>query len=70
MKKWIFPLLVVLFFIGVGSLFLIPSYSYHCTERLLFCIEQNSSLNFWEKMWDTLVCVYHNVICVLGGLFR
>ena len=69
MKKWILPLVVAAIFIGLAALFLTPSYSYHCTEKLLACIERNASLSFWERIWGTLICVYHNVVCVLGGLF-
>ena len=69
MKKWILPVFIALIFIGMAALFLTPSYSLHCTEKLLACVENNSSFGFWEKIWGALVCVYHNVVCVLGGLF-
>lgn len=69
MKKWILPVMIALVFIGMTILFLTPSYSFHCTEKLLVCMENNISLGFWEKIWGTLVCVCHNVLCVLGGLF-
>lgn len=70
MKKWLFPLAVTAFFALIAMLFIMPRFSGHCTGPLLNCIEQATSLPFWERIWHTLGCVYYNVICVFGGLFR
>ena len=69
MKKWIFPLCVIALFVFLTALFLTPDFTYHCTEDLLVCVQDGAGLSFFGKLWAHLQCVYHNVICVLGGLF-
>ena len=69
MKRWICYLGVFLFFICLGIIFLTPSLTGSCTNSLLMCLEDATSLGFWSKLWHTLVCVGRNVACVLGGLF-
>ena len=69
MKKWIWPLCIIAIFVFLTALFLTPDFTYRCTEKLLMCVEESTSLGFWAKLWAHLQCVYHNVICVLRGLF-
>lgn len=69
MKKWILPLIIAAVFIFMTALFLTPAFTYKCTEKLLLCVEDTASFGFLERLWGNLKCVYHNVICVLGGLF-
>lgn len=68
MKKWfVIPAIFVLIFIT--ALFLTPDFTRHCTAGLFDCMNQARSLGFWLRLWGHLGCVFHNVICVLGGLF-
>jgi len=69
MKRWIVPFVVCLIFIILTVIFLTPSLTADCTVELLLCLENASHASFWTKLGYHLVCVYHNVICVLGGLF-
>ncbi len=67
--KWILPLSVVALFVFMAALFLTPSFTQKCTEKLLVCVEAGLDKGFLERILAHLGCVYHNVICVLGGLF-
>ena len=69
MKKWIIPCCLICVFLFLTALFLTPDFTYRCTEELLACIEDTSGMGFFVKIVTTLKCVYHNVMCVLGGLF-
>lgn len=69
MKKWILPLCIIAIFIFLTALFLTPSFTHICTEELLMCVEQSNSLGFFSRLYANLLCVFHNVVCVLGGLF-
>ena len=69
MKKYFFPLLICAIFIFIAALFLTPSFTQKCTEQLLMCVEETSSLNVMLRLWANLKCVFYNVVCVLGGLF-
>ena len=69
MRKWVFPLMVCAFFLFLTALFLTPSFTARCTEQLFQCVEEGSTLSFGRRLLAHLGCVYHNVICVLGGLF-
>lgn len=68
MKKYFFPLFVCAIFIFIAALFLTPSFTQKCTEQLLMCVEETSSLNVMFRLWGNLKCVYYNVVCVFGGL--
>ena len=68
MKKWTMPLLIVLFFVCLAILFVIPAFSYQCTEKLFECMNFAVDLGFWARLWAHLVCVFRNVVCVLGGV--
>ena len=63
----LFGFIAILLFIA--ALFLTPSFTYKCTDSLLMCVEEAYPLPVFPRLWQTFVCVYHNVICVLGGLF-
>ncbi|MBQ3696136.1 MAG: hypothetical protein II938_04135 [Alphaproteobacteria bacterium] len=69
MKKWIIYLVVIAIFVFLTALFLTPSFTVHCTDELLVCVENGKNASFGGRLWAHLGCVYHNVICVLGGLF-
>lgn len=69
MKKWIVPLCIIALFVFLATLFLTPDFTERCTESLLICVENGNHSGFWGKLWQHLGCVYHNVVCVLGGLF-
>ena len=69
MKRWILIIVLCLFFIGLGIIFLTPSLTTECTDSLLVCLNDGSKFGFWSRLGHALVCVYHNVVCVLGGLF-
>ena len=69
LKKWIIPLTIIALLLFIAALFLTPSFTRHCTEDLFICMEDASKNGFWQKLWSNLSCVYHNVVCVLGGLF-
>ena len=69
MKKWIFPCCIIAIFCFLTALFLTPDFTEHCTEGLLICVNETSQMSFFPKCWASIVCVYHNVVCVLGGLF-
>ncbi len=69
MKKYFIPLVVCAVFIFIATLFLTPAFTAKCTEKLLMCVEEATSLNFALRLWANLKCVFHNVVCVLGGLF-
>ena len=68
MKK-IIVLSIIALMVFITALFLTPSFTQHCTEELFMCMQQAQDYGFWSKLWAHLCCVYHNVICVLGGLF-
>jgi len=68
MKKYL-VIFIVFLLIFVAALFLTPSFTQHCTEELFICASQAQNAGFWYKLWLHLGCVYHNVVCVLGGLF-
>ena len=68
MKKWILVLCVTALFVFMTALFLTPDFTRHCTEELLVCVEQATGKGFFARLWAHLGCVYHNVLCVLGGL--
>ena len=70
MRNFIWWLCVIVFFVLLALPFLLPSFSLHCTEQLLNCIETGNAHTFWGRLWAHLGCVYNNVICVLGGLFK
>ena len=69
MKKWILPLCIIAVFVFLTALFLTPDFTRRCTENLLICVEDAMNQGFFARLWAHLQCVYHNVICVLGGLF-
>ncbi len=58
------------FFVLLALPFLLPRFSLNCTEDLLVCIDAGKTEEFWGRLWAHLGCVYNNVICVLGGLFK
>lgn len=68
-KRWFIPLFIIAVFIFIAALFLTPSFTRACTQKLYICLNEGMSLSFWGRLWAHLGCVYHNVICVLGGLF-
>ena len=69
MKKWILPLCIIALFCFLTALFLTPDFTYHCTQNLLSCVEKAQGKGLLARLWAHLGCVYHNVVCVLGGLF-
>jgi len=69
MKKWFVTLFIIAVFIFLTALFLTPDFTYHCTDKLIACIEEANGFGFFARLWAHLKCVYHNVVCVLGGLF-
>lgn len=66
---WTILLSFIAVMIFIAALFSTPSFTYKCTDEMLMCVEQAYPLSILSRLWQTLVCVYHNVICVLGGLF-
>ena len=66
---WSALLVFIAIFVFIGALFLTPDFTYVCTDHLLGCIADGYDLPTWQRLTHTLVCTYHNVICVLGGLF-
>ena len=66
---WAILLSFIAVLIFIAALFSTPSFTYQCTNNLLMCVEEAYPLPLSSKLWQTFVCVYHNVICVLGGLF-
>ena len=69
MKKWLLSLCLFAVFAFVAALFLTPSFTQRCTDDLLMCVETAKAAGFWGRLGALLLCVYHNVVCVLGGLF-
>lgn len=59
-------LAIVIFII---ALFSTPDFTQYCTHDLLICVETAHTLPLWQRLSQTFVCTYHNVICVFGGLF-
>ena len=44
-----------------------------CSNRLLDCLSNAQGLNFGQKLWEGLVCVCSNVVCVFKqiiGIFK
>ncbi len=69
MKKLVFWIVVIAIFVALALPFLLPSYSAGCTVDLLNCVEAGKNDNIFKQLGQHLLCVYHNVVCVLGGLF-
>ena len=69
MKKVAFWLIITIIFVALAIPFLVPSYSADCTVDLLNCVETGKHTNVFKQLWQHLMCVYHNVVCVLGGVF-
>lgn len=49
----------------LGGYFSTDAYTSKCSDGLIDCLTRAHHLPFWAKMKAGMVCVYHNVVCVL-----
>ena len=66
---WTALLVFIAIFVFIGALFLTPSFTHECTDYLLACVEDAYDLPTMQRLMQTFVCTYQNVVCVLKGLF-
>ena len=66
---WFLFLLFIALFVFITALFLTPSFTRVCSERLLGCLDSAYNFPWYQRLWYSLLCACRNVVCVLGGLF-
>ena len=66
---WFILLTFIALLVFISALFLTPSFTQKCSADLLMCLDQVYDFPWYQRLWNILGCVFHNVTCVLGGLF-
>ncbi len=67
-KTFCWTLFLVLFGF-ICALFLTEDLTRVCSDNLLACLTQKSTLPLWDKMSGGFICVMQNIWCVLTRLF-
>lgn len=73
MRRLILIVFVITIVTLLGGFFSNQELTKTCSDRLLNCFSNAQNLSFWQKMWEGLICVGSNVICVFKqiiGIFK
>jgi len=63
--KTFFWTLFLVIFCFICALFLTADLTQRCSDTLLTCLTQKSTLPLWDKMSGGFMCVIKNIWCVL-----